>query len=1284
MPGIPIRNRATRDLGAPKATQDISMIATPAGAIVTGEIRKYETYQEMVSDAQPMRLASVANASMDENYPVPEAHRGGILFQRDFVNQTWIVLYTTVDMMTNLYIDWSHVLNIPAWVGGVSNNRVRLTSNRYAETRTTYYSYSNFILILPDPATVGLGDQIILEQYNGQGTVCVPVVGQNGQGVTLNQVDPSLGSTSLYTVQRSGTVSGSIPILDEYNTILSYVCSEDLSGNRMWARINHDTLLSTIADIRNDFDAHLTADDPHPQYLKKVDLQQAVGELTPITYILPEATTERLGGSYLATVSNVRNNDWGCLAVTASVLHDVLTGYASATHNHKVEQLQNVAETPSANNQALLWSANAQQWYPTTLSATNVQYDNATHLNRGLCVLASVTDFDNKNDNHYVFNGKILHDILDRYRLKEDPIRIIDLADVSIESLTNGKLLGVAGNAVIQVTPPEATKLQKGYIQIATDADVFQGTTVDNRAVTPKQLDGMITGILDEVQRILDSQSYTLPHATVRALGGVKLVTNENLDAIVLNFGTDNQVATEDWTIVSPMQFAKYIKELQTALAGLRSDVTNGMNQMNATITNLNNDYVKFRKYMIGGSLDYISANSDSPTYISVISTINANHTNLVNRVDQIAADLEGNWTDQRSLRQDVQAVQQDVASNWEDHDTIRQEFAAADTQLGERVGSLDERVTATSRKVDLLLPVSTVILWYGDPSACEEGGTMEDWRVCDGNVYTLQNREDESLTRELATPNMLGRYPQGVIQNPGEYIDAGLPNIIGRLGHFPCDGGSSQILATGAFNGSQDPIRTTVAGDEGNVDHSFSLEFNAANGATGTDNRYLSSAKNPFGKADSVVPRSVTFIYLIKVQDSIWECTGKTTGITVEPKITIMSSKGSTITPVNIGASAGNYPITYTIDGQAIPYTYNGLTLAADGTISGQVTAYNVTPYTIRVNCGTEALASTVPVDIVFDLKDTIYLSNGSSALSMTGTKESAFSRSISFYTGHTNAGLSCEMLSSLPKGIEPPTVTLTNGTNKTTLKVNFTGVPKVNGRFEATMKVTGTRCQEATYTLVFLLAPHYIVFDPENPTSEDHTIYFQKQYSSQSSPDETFTLSLSCTDGSQMYYTNLNKSAIPSAYQNRVSLTSYTGILTVPRNLPIGVYNLPFKAYASSNTVSADGTIVLTVYDPDYIDFSMYNGNTTINLTANAGEETVFHLNLTHSLGEQIFYQPASQEWDSIGVSFTTDGTITVLATAPVATRDLPFTASVNIGHATASGIVKLSIIAPTGTEP
>ena len=1272
MSGIPIRNRATRDLGASKATQDISMIATPAGAIVTGEIRKYETYQEMVSDAQPMRLASVRNASMDENYPVPEAHRGGILFQRDFVNQTWLVLYTTVDMMTNLYIDWSHVLNIPAWVGGVSNNRVRLTSNRYAETRTTYYSYGSFILILPDPSTVGLGDQIILEQYNGQGTVCVPVVGQNGQGVTLNQVDPSLGSTSLYTVQKSGTVSGNVPILDEYNTILSYVCSEDLSGNRMWARISHDTLLAAIDSIRNDFDAHLTADDPHPQYLKKLDLQQAVGELTPITYTLPEATTERLGGSYLATVRNVTNNDGGCLTVTASVLHDVLTGYATAVHNHRVEQLENVAETPSANNQALLWSANSQQWYPTTLSATNVQYDNATHRNRGLCVLASVTDFDNENDNHYVFNGKILHDILDRYRQKTDPIHIVDLADVSIDTLSNGKLLGVGGGSVIQITPPDATKLQKGYIQIASDADIFEGTTIDTKSVTPKQLYLAISGILDDIQRMLDNQSYTLPHATVPTLGGVKLITDENLDALILNYGTSTQIVTEAWTIVNPMQLAKYIKQLQTDLAGLRSDVTDDMNQMSNTITELNNDYVKFRKYMIGDSLDYISANTDSPTYISVIATINANHANLSNRVDGIASDLEDNWTDQNSLRQDVQAVQQDVSNNWSDHEAIRREFAAADTALSDLVGTFDNRIRETSERIDRLLPIRTVILWYGDAAECSENGSMPDWRICDGNVYELINDNQETI--KVITPNMFGRYPVGTITSPGEYIRDGLPNLKGEAGGIRGFITNSENGYWGGAEGVFSKGRSTQ-GVGSDADHSrsnWTVLFNAANGSVDENGNTMSSDDSPFGKSHYVTPRSVSFIYIMKIQDTTWRYSRSVSGINIVSPVTIRRRRDQNV-DVQLQATTtdGTTPVTFESAIIGPTQSYYGLNMSSTGQITGQVNNYLPAPTSLEVLCKTPDLPNGLPLIVIMDLIDRIYTTSstfisGTSIIKLTGTKDQNYGTTLTFYTKHQNPNMTLDSISGLPDGLDAPLVSTYNDNWRSWygVTVGFQGKFKTRGRFPIQMTFSGDRCQSQTYEAEFQIGPHFVDFGNNNPDNNTIEVQIEQGVS------KTISLGLVATNRSTVTYKNLANAPLG------VTLDQ-DGNLYIPGSVPEGTYQASFKVKTSSIS-EVTGNLIINVYNPIYIDFSMYDGSRQIYFEVPVGETTTIQLELTCTNNEPVTYEVGNGvDLEAYGVSFTNTGRITVLSTAEASTPDIPFTAKA--GSVTAEGIVHLNIAIP-----
>ena len=184
---IPIRNTVRGQ--ATKSPYNLSYVNTPSGATITGEIRKYNTYKDMMLDEAPTRLASVLNASMDTDYAVPEDHKGGMLYQRDFINNTWILLYTANDLAVQTPVDWSNILNVPKWVGGVSNNRVRLIKNTFAETRTTYYSYGDYILVLPDPETAQLGDQIVLEQYKGQGAICVPYTPGEKSNIHVENID---------------------------------------------------------------------------------------------------------------------------------------------------------------------------------------------------------------------------------------------------------------------------------------------------------------------------------------------------------------------------------------------------------------------------------------------------------------------------------------------------------------------------------------------------------------------------------------------------------------------------------------------------------------------------------------------------------------------------------------------------------------------------------------------------------------------------------------------------------------------------------------------------------------------------------------------------------------------------------------------------------------------------------------------------------------------------------------------------------------------------------------
>lgn len=256
----------------------MSFIQTAAGVTITGEIKRYLTYQDMITDPAPTRLASVANGSRDTNYLVPSDHIGGVLYQRDFITNTWVLLYTDKDLAVPTYIDWSHILNTPPWVGGVSNNRVKLTADTPAVPRTTYYSFGDHKLILPDASLndVHLGDEIVLEQYSGIGTIVAPYT--DGDITTVPWeivVDPATGKR--YQVIYAYAPATAVDLNDQIHTLsitghaYSYklICTETNDNIKYWSLITTDDLaLDIVQNIRSELTAHLTNNnDPHPQYL---------------------------------------------------------------------------------------------------------------------------------------------------------------------------------------------------------------------------------------------------------------------------------------------------------------------------------------------------------------------------------------------------------------------------------------------------------------------------------------------------------------------------------------------------------------------------------------------------------------------------------------------------------------------------------------------------------------------------------------------------------------------------------------------------------------------------------------------------------------------------------------------------------------------------------------------------------------------------------------------------------------------------------------------------------
>lgn len=154
-----------------------------------------------------------------------------------------------------------------------------------------------------------------------------------------------------------------------------------------------------------------------------------------------------------------------------------------------------------------------------------------------------------------------------------------------------------------------------------------------------------------------------------------------------------------------------------------------------------------------------------------------------------------------------------------------------------EQDDSLYEKVKALLKKtingLDLL-PVGTILAYSGDLSKIPTG-----WHLCDGTD---------------GTPNLVGRFLEGVTSGAGTLKAAGLPNIWGQFGQ-------EGYLDTYAGNGSYNGLKNAFY-----IDGVATSKTSAAGG--GTDNLYKfdASRSNPiYGASKTVQPASYTVYYIIK-----------------------------------------------------------------------------------------------------------------------------------------------------------------------------------------------------------------------------------------------------------------------------------------------------------------------------------------------------------------------------------------------------------------------------------
>lgn len=346
----------------------VSFIQTAAGAMITGEIKRYNTYKDMVTDPAPTRLASVSNASRDEDYPVDDDHKGGILFQRDFINSTWIKIYSDEDLALPTYIDWSHILNVPLWVGGVSNNRVKLNTHTYAVPRTTYYSYGPYRLILPPAEEVKLGEEIILEQYDSYGIVLYYIDPDRvpKPAYAQTKTDDSTGKTYCYiytsplyrfNLDGNGNVIYSTDGTPIASRTYRFIRTETDSGYPTWMLcLDQGDIDRVISELKKNEVNHSRALDPHPVYVRKdevaryltINVTSASHELNDAEIDIVPGTEEIEGTVYLS----VYNKDFGTnadpnrpknvVATVKDIRRYLAVNYALANHPHEYTDIRNV------------------------------------------------------------------------------------------------------------------------------------------------------------------------------------------------------------------------------------------------------------------------------------------------------------------------------------------------------------------------------------------------------------------------------------------------------------------------------------------------------------------------------------------------------------------------------------------------------------------------------------------------------------------------------------------------------------------------------------------------------------------------------------------------------------------------------------------------------------------------------------------------------------------------------------------------------------------------------
>lgn len=192
-----------------------------------------------------------------------------------------------------LWSDWSEM------GGGGFLKRIELTEDMtgvgedVAQANVMYYSYHNYTLHLPDPNNYRLGTRIGLEQIAND-------VDASGIPAGSGYVKYESTEQTTYADYKVELVEDEIVVTDELigSVIYYFTVAEDSEGSqdKTWVLEIAGDLRGLILEVNSKIALHMAdLDDPHTQYLKHTDLENAISDSTD-TAITPKAVQDALSG----------------------------------------------------------------------------------------------------------------------------------------------------------------------------------------------------------------------------------------------------------------------------------------------------------------------------------------------------------------------------------------------------------------------------------------------------------------------------------------------------------------------------------------------------------------------------------------------------------------------------------------------------------------------------------------------------------------------------------------------------------------------------------------------------------------------------------------------------------------------------------------------------------------------------------------------------------------------------------------------------------------------------